>query len=384
MSSEVLIATLMRPKGETGVQTHFNAVLEYTAVQGRPTVKLVTAHDAPSMLVIPLFGLRKLVGLISSSLSVWWYRHWHARMLAWALRRRHASASRTIYAQCPPSARAALEARGGASTTVVMAVHFNVSQADEFADKGLITRDGALFRAIRQCEEWTLSRLDGIVYVSRFMRETLEKRIPVLAGIPSAVVPNFVPISVPARKLPEPADLITIGTLEPRKNQAFLLRVLAAARARGRSYSLTVVGDGPDLASLQSLAVELGLASMVRFVGFQHGAADWIAGHRAYCHAATMENFPMVLVEALARGVPVFAAPVGGIPEVFDDGVEGRYWSPDDPDEAAERLIESLESETIILTMRAAAKHRYESAYAPHIAGKALMEFLAQCRRRAQ
>lgn len=384
MSREILIATLMRPKGETGVQTHFNAVLDYTAAQGRPSVQLVTSHDAPSMIVIPLFGLRRLVGLISSSVSVWWYRHWHARMLAWALRRHHSAAIRTIYAQCPPSACAALEVRGESSTAVVMAVHFNVSQADEFVEKGLIARDGGLFRAIRQCEDLTLSRLDGIVYVSRFMKETLERRIPVLTGIPSAVIPNFVMISGPVRNLPQPADLITIGTLEPRKNQAFLLRVLAAARVRGRSYSLTVVGDGPDLASLRSLAADLDLSSLVRFAGFQQDAARWIAGHRAYCHAATMESFGIVLVEALAQGVPVFAAPVGGIREVFDDGVEGRYWSLDDPEDAAAQLIETLESESILLPMKVAARHRYESAYAPHIGGKALMTFLAKCSRRVQ
>lgn len=39
-----------------------------------------------------------------------------------------------------------------------------------------------------------------------------------------------------------------------------------------------------------------------------------------------MENTPIALIEALSCGLPILAAPVGGIPEVFRDGVEGYYW----------------------------------------------------------
>jgi glycosyltransferase involved in cell wall biosynthesis len=112
-------------------------------------------------------------------------------------------------------------------------------------------------------------------------------------------------------------DLVSIGTLEPRKNQAYLLRVLAAINAQGRAYTLSLVGQGPDRKQLKDLARELGVAHQVRFLGYRGKAAHLLAGYRAYVHAATMENLSVTVIEALASELPVFAAPVGGIPEIF-------------------------------------------------------------------
>ena len=97
-----------------------------------------------------------------------------------------------VYAQGPPEARAALRARRGPHQRVVMAVHFRISQADEWADKDQIRRDGAVFRAIRQLEREVIPQVDGIVYVSRWARDALLSWLPEAADVPSAVIGNFV------------------------------------------------------------------------------------------------------------------------------------------------------------------------------------------------
>lgn len=359
MSRPVVIASMMREHGETGVQTHVRAVRDWLARAGRP-VRLVTPFSAPRWQVYPVFGARRLIDRVHKPSSVWWYRHWHAVFLRRALRRLLADgAACVVYAQCPLAADAALRARSGPQQRVVLVVHFNLSQAQEWVDKGAIAPNGASFRFIQAFEAATLPRLDALVYVSDFMRRALERRIPALADVPSRVIPNF--IDDPGEPVPvEPqADLITVGTLEQRKNQCYALQIVHAAWQLGRDLTLTVIGDGPDRAALEAEARRLGIGAQVRFAGFVANAADRMPGHRACLHMARLENLPIALIEALSRGLPVFAPAVGGIPEVFDDGCEGRLIPLDDAPAAARILIDCLDSPTFMAHARPAARERF-------------------------
>jgi glycosyltransferase involved in cell wall biosynthesis len=114
----------------------------------------------------------------------------------------------------------------------------------------------------------------------------------------------------------------------------------------------------------------------VQFLGFQGNAARLLSGHRAYVHSALIENLPIVLIEALASGMPVLAAPVGGIPEVFDDGREGCYWPLDDPAEGASRLIALLEDTARYSAMSVAAVHRFEQHFETSVVASRLLDFL--------
>jgi glycosyltransferase involved in cell wall biosynthesis len=83
-----------------------------------------------------------------------------------------------------------------------------------------------------------------------------------------------------------------------------------------------------------------------------------------------MESQGIVLLEALRAAVPVFAAPVGGIPEVFNDGEEGYYLNLDDPREAAEKLISVLEDKQKWRQMSVCAKASYTNRFHPDLLGK--------------
>ncbi|MDP3584436.1 MAG: glycosyltransferase family 4 protein [Thiobacillus sp.] len=359
MPVPVLIASMMRPEGETGVQTHVRAVRDWLARNGRP-VTLVTPFDRPRWQVYPVFGLRRLLDRISKPASVWWYRHWHAVFLQRALSVRLADGKPcVIYAQCPLSARAALRARRSQAQKVVMVVHFNLSQADEWADKGAIPRDGGLFRAIRQQEAVILPQIDALVYVSDFMRRELQSRIAGLVAVPSRVIPNFLGDPGAVQTIEAETDLITVGTLEARKNQRYALEIVQAAAQLGRPLSLTVAGDGPDRAMLEHYVKDKGLGAQVRFLGFVPHAAALMPGHRACLHVARMENLPLTLIEALSRGLPVFAPQAGGMPEVFNDAVEGRLIPLDDAPAAARLIIEWLDDERRMRLASDAARQRF-------------------------
>ncbi len=375
--SEVVIATLMRLEGPSGLQSHVRTFDEYLRSESEP-VSVVSPFSARSPFVLPLFAARILVRRISRPAGIRWHEYWHARYLEAALRRHLASRpDAVIYAQCPISAGVALRVR--TTQSVVMVAHLNISQADEWADKGEIPRHGSLFQAIQEHEADVLSRLDGIVYVSAFNKAQLEDRIPALRSVPNAVVPNPVPESPqPAVAPAVVADLVTIGGLEPRKNHSHLLRILGAAADRGHRYTLSIVGDGPERAALQKLATDLGIAEQIRFLGYQPDPRPILRQHRVYCHTATMESFGIVLVEAMAEGLPVIAAPVGGIPDVVQPGVEGLFWPLDDADAAADILITLMEAPATISRLAEAARTRFEQAFAANVVGRRLQTFLQQ------
>jgi glycosyltransferase involved in cell wall biosynthesis len=318
-----------------------------------------------------------LIDRINGTASVWWYEYWHFRVLRALLRRKLASGSAAVvYAQCPLSARAALETRTSSDQQVVMAVHFNVSQADEWVTKGKIPRDGGLFRGIRQRELEILPKLDGMVFVSDFARREVYQRIPEAKRVPSVMLFSFIKKTEKTDPTSPRNDLINIGTLEPRKNQQYLLEVLAETKKRGREFRLSLVGEGPDRSKLERLAARLGIAQQVTFVGRHPQAVQLLPFHRVYCHSAQVETLGSALIEAMSCGLPILAAPVGGIPEVFTDGAEGRYWPLDNAGKAAEILIEVMENKDLYQKMSQASRARFTRQFDASVIGRRLMNFL--------
>lgn len=376
MSRVILIASLMREHGETGVQTHVRALRDWLASSGR-VVQLLTPFSNPRIMVYPVFGIRRLIDRLHKPTSVRWYRHWHTVFLRLALRRRLTSGETcVVYAQCPLSARAALDARVSLEQRVAMVVHFNLSQADEWADKGSIRRDDKCFKAIQAFEAATLPQLDALIYVSDFMRCELERRIPTLVNVPARVIPNFLDDPGEPVKVAPAADLITIGTLEWRKNQRYALDIVYAAKQQGCCLRLTVVGDGPDREMLQRHAANLGIAGQVRFAGFVAHAADLMQAHRAYLHVALIENLPLSLIEALSRGLPVLSPRIGGIPEIFSDGVEGRLIPIQDAATAARLIIDWLNDVECMERASDAARQRFLERFEAERVGAQLVGFL--------
>jgi glycosyltransferase involved in cell wall biosynthesis len=313
----------------------------------------------------------------SGSASVAWYRHWHEVFLRKALRRYLAEAGDcVVYAQCPLSARAALRARTGPHQRVVMAVHFRVSQADEWVNMEQIKRDGSVFRTIRQDEREVIPQVDGLVYVSRWARDALVEWLPEAATVPDAVIGNFVQ-PLPHTSGQEPlGDLVTIGHLEQVKNHRFLLDVLAEAKRAGRSYTLDIFGEGPLRKDLEQKARSLGLEDQIRLRGFRRDVRDFLPRYRAYVHASYSESSSLAIMESMSAGLPIVAANIGPISELCDDGVEGRFWPLDDPAQAAAVLMELLDSEPARLKAAGAARERFRRDFDAEIIAPRLRSFL--------
>ena len=306
-----------------------------------------------------------------------WYRYWHEVFLNHALRRHLAEIGNcVVYAQGPLDARAALRARRGPHQRVIMAVHFRISQADEWADKKQIKRDGSAFRAIRQVEREVIPHVDGLVYVSKWGQDALTRWFPEAAQVPSAVIGNFVTPSTPVRNQRNLGDLVTVGNLDLVKNHRYLLKVLAEAKRANQSFTLDVFGEGPCRKDLLRLTHSLGLEEQVRFHGFRPDVRDFLSGYRVYVHASYSESLPLAIIEAMAAGLPIVTGDIGGISELCDDGIEARYWPLDDPVRAAATLIDLLGDEPARLKTANAASERFHRDLDADVIAPQLRSFL--------
>lgn len=138
--------------------------------------------------------------------------------------------------------------------------------------------------------------------------------------------------------------MLTVGRMTPVKGLEFLLSATAMLRDRGIPAELTIVGP-PDEANyvhaLEAQVRELGLSSNVRFAGrIAHGPALWEFYRQADVFVLTSltEGTPNVISEAMAKGLPIVASRVGGIPELVRDGLNGYLVEPGRPDRIADAL----------------------------------------------
>jgi glycosyltransferase involved in cell wall biosynthesis len=376
-SLPLVIATILREEGNTGVQTHVRQLRRYLGDCGTPAT-LITPFSWGRALTAPVFGVRLALERCSGEANVAWYRHWHEVFLHNALRQSLAEAGPcVVYAQCPLSARAALRARQGPHQRVVMAVHFRISQADEWADKKVIKRDGRVFRAIRQVEREVIPQVDGLMYVSNWARNALLGWFPEAAEVPYAVIDNFVaPPSEPKAGQEPLGDLVTIGHLEPVKNHRFMLKVLAEANGAGHAFTLDLFGEGPLHSELLQMTRSLGLDGQIRFRGYRQDVREFLPRYRAYVHASYSESSSLAIIESMAAGLPIVAAKIGPIGELCDDGVEARFWSLDDPAQAAKTLIDLLDCEPVRLTAASAARDRFRRDFDASVLAPRLVSFL--------
>jgi glycosyltransferase involved in cell wall biosynthesis len=114
-----------------------------------------------------------------------------------------------------------------------------------------------------------------------------------------------------------------VGRVSEEKGVHLLVEALAPM---SRSVRLVVVGDGPQLRELRELVARLDADSRVFFCGYDAHPERWMAAADVVAVPSTWyEAFGRVVVEALNQGTPVLASRVGGMAELFDDGIHGRY-----------------------------------------------------------
>ncbi len=174
-------------------------------------------------------------------------------------------------------------------------------------------------------------------------------------------------------------DLLFVGALDAAhyfKGVDVLLR--AAAGLGDCHFELTIAGEGDKRQEYEALAVRLNLDKKIRFAG-KLSEADLV---RAYQKADLLilpsingnEAFGIVLIEALACGVPVMASDLPGVRGVFNDGEEGWLIKPGDVSDLEKKLRLFMSDKSISERMAAKARSLAEAKYGEEIVAAKLKE----------
>ncbi len=174
-------------------------------------------------------------------------------------------------------------------------------------------------------------------------------------------------VFAPAARTPEPREfsLLCVGRLTPAKGQHLLLEAIAALRDGGEQVRLQLVGDGPDRASLERHARALDIEGLVQFRGaLNHDQVRALyAGCDAFVLPSFAEGIPVVLMEAMASGLPCVSTRIAGIPELILDGESGFLTSPSSLDELTDRLRQLIRDPELRGRLAANGRKRVCEAY---------------------
>jgi glycosyltransferase involved in cell wall biosynthesis len=178
-------------------------------------------------------------------------------------------------------------------------------------------------------ERRSVEHADGVVTTSSYSKECLKEWYG--RNLQVTVIPELIDLDLWSQQLlvsrrhnqPQATKqgitrLLTICHFYRRKNLDVLLRAMALLADSGRRFELRIVGEGPMNSRWRRLAVRLGLASSVNFVGTvgQEQLASEYVQADIFCLPSIQEGFGIVLLEAMSAGLPIVASRAASIPEV--------------------------------------------------------------------
>jgi glycosyltransferase involved in cell wall biosynthesis len=257
---------------------------------------------------------------------------------AWRLRKVVLNAGYDlVHAHLYASAVAASVATIGTRSALIITVHSEGSWEGVFA---------------RRVSGLAYHRADGLIAVSHPIARQLRGRYHV-AGDRVSVIANAlyqpVPISgIAGSSRTQGGEVVgVVSRLRREKGVDIFLDAVSGLVPRHPEIGCIVVGDGPLLDRLQRQARDLGLDSHVQFLGCRPDARRLIPSFDVLVVPSRTEGSPLAVLEAMAAGVAVIAADVGGVSDQIRHGVDGLLVAPDNPQEL-EDAIDMLLTSTVL------------------------------------
>jgi glycosyltransferase involved in cell wall biosynthesis len=176
-----------------------------------------------------------------------------------------------------------------------------------------------------------------------------------------------------------------VGRLQPWKGQDVFLRLVAAIRAQGYAvHGLVVGGNAYNLSPgfddrLKALARDLDLQDCITFTGQVANAGPYLQIMDVSINASACEPFGLVILEAMAAGVPVVAYAQGGPAEILVSGESGMLVSPGDEEALTDAIAHLLDDPALRRRLRNAGRKRLEAFSAERMTSEMVHRFRELC-----
>ena len=140
-------------------------------------------------------------------------------------------------------------------------------------------------------------------------------------------------------------ELISIGSLLDNKNHLLLIEIIQLLVSKDFNVHLTILGEGPLRNKLQFQIDEYKLNNNISLIGNVDYPEHYLKASSIYIHTAKSEAFGLVLIEAMAAGLPVICTDAGGNRDIIEHGKNGYIFQERNPEVLANQIIELLENE---------------------------------------
>ncbi len=211
-------------------------------------------------------------------------------------------------------------------------------------------------------EGWALRRTRGVICLTRYTQEQVQPLAQQTWIIPNAVSASFFSVKRAPHRRPV---LLCVANIAAYKCQNELIRTLDPI-AESNEFQLVFVGSVNTRDPYGAEFLELvNRRQWCVYKGFQSGDAlrEELETAYALLLPSREDNCPMVILEAMAAGVPIAASRIGGIPDLIDDGVNGRLFDPNNSDDVRHVVGKMLAEQEHLQTMAVTGKAR---AYERH------------------
>jgi glycosyltransferase involved in cell wall biosynthesis len=186
----------------------------------------------------------------------------------------------------------------------------------------LTTLKGKIYARL---ERYLMNNTDLFLFESAFARDTYQRTIGKPKGLVRCVFNGVTADEFdPIVKAEDATDIVYVGEFRHIKGADLLIDAVARMRADGRPVTLTFAGDGEESENLKDQVQRLGLGDAVRFIGHVKARYGFSKGSLLVVPSRG-DSMPYVVIEAAAAGIPVVAANVGGIPEIFGSHADALF-----------------------------------------------------------
>lgn len=232
----------------------------------------------------------------------------------------------------------------------------------------------------RSVSRRVFQRSRRVIGVSRRVCEEMEKGTA--GNVPTSVVYNGVDATLftPGAEIPTPT-LLTVGNLIPSKGHELVVRSLAALKSEFPGLTWEVIGDGPELDRIRSVAQELGVLGNIRFLGrrSRQGVADACRRCTLFALPSNSEGLGCVYLEAMSCAKPAVGCLDQGIAEVIRHGKNGWLVPPGGLAELIEGLRTLLRDAGLRTQIGAAARQTILAGFTLQQQAQRLLTIYREC-----